>query len=64
MISSSGLNTGHLGSKTRSYCPYMEKSCKHSGGHIFDSIVILLGLDACLGNCSDEFDHESSRMKN
>jgi hypothetical protein len=27
----------------------MEKPCYHSCGHIFDSIIIKLGQDACLG---------------
>jgi hypothetical protein len=28
----------------------------HISCHIFDSTVMKLGQDACLGNCSDEFD--------
>jgi hypothetical protein len=34
----------------------MDNPCLHSSGHIFDSPVMKLGQNACLGNCSDEFD--------
>jgi hypothetical protein len=56
MISWSSLNMGNLGSKTRSHHPNMENPFQHYNGHIFDSPVMKLGKDACLGNCSDEFD--------
>jgi hypothetical protein len=38
--------------------------CYHSSGHSFYSIIIKLCQHACLGNCSDDFEHGSSRMKN
>jgi hypothetical protein len=34
----------------------MEKPCKHYRGHISDYIIIKLGQDACLSNCSALFD--------
>jgi hypothetical protein len=55
MISMSSLNMGHLGSKNRSHCSNMES-------HIFDSPVMKLGQDTCLGNCSDEFEHVSDEV--
>jgi hypothetical protein len=51
---------GHLGSLP----PNMVKPCLHSSGYIFDSFVIELGQDACLVNCSDEFEHGLSQIKN
>jgi hypothetical protein len=47
---------GHLGKKLGLCdCSNMDNPFKHSRGHIFDSPVIKLGQNACLGNCSDEF---------
>jgi hypothetical protein len=37
--------------------------CLHSSGHVSDSSAIKLSQDACVGNCSDEFEHRSSRIK-
>jgi hypothetical protein len=54
---------GDLGLKTRSHCSNMEKPCYHSRGHTFDSTVMKLGQDACLGNCSDEFDGSGERSR-
>jgi hypothetical protein len=51
---------GHLELKTRSPELKIEIPC----GHIFASIIIKLGQDACLGDSSDEFVHGSSRIKN
>jgi hypothetical protein len=54
---------GHLGSKTRSHCSNMDNPCFHVSGHIFYSPVMKLGQNACLGNCSDEFDGSGERSR-
>jgi hypothetical protein len=41
----------------------MAKPCKHSSRHIFNSIVIKLGQDARLSNCSDEFNGSGERSR-
>jgi hypothetical protein len=41
----------------------MEIPCKHSSGHIFDLIFIKRDQDACLSNCSDEFDGSGERSR-
>jgi hypothetical protein len=61
MFSRSNLNMGHLGSNTKSHCFNIENPCKESRGHIFFSPVMKLGQNACLGNCSDEFDGSGER---
>jgi hypothetical protein len=50
--------------KTRSQELIIVKSCKHSSGHIYDSIIINNGQVAFLGGSWDDFEYESSRMKN
>jgi hypothetical protein len=62
MISKSSLNMNHIGSKMRSHCSNRKKPCQHSSGHIFDSLVMKLGQDACLGYCADEFDGSGERF--
>jgi hypothetical protein len=42
----------------------MDNPCYHYSGHIFfDSTVMKLGQDACLGNCSNEFDGSGERSR-
>jgi hypothetical protein len=41
----------------------MEKHCLHFSCHILVSFVMKLGQDACLGNCSDEFDESGERSR-
>jgi hypothetical protein len=39
-------------------------ACEHTSGHTYDSIIIKLCQDACLVNCSDEFETGSFQMEN
>jgi hypothetical protein len=64
VIARMSSNMGHLRLKTRSQEVKIEKSCVHSSGSIFGSIIFKLGKDACLGNSSDKFEHSASWMKN
>jgi hypothetical protein len=52
-----------MGSKTMSYRQNIEKPCLQSNDHIFDSIIIILGQNACLSNSSNDFEQRSSRFK-
>ena len=48
MIIRSCSNFGRLRSKTRSLGQMIEKSCKHSRGHIFSSIFMMFGQNVYL----------------
>jgi hypothetical protein len=41
----------------------MDNPCYYCSGHIFDSPVMKLGQNACLGNCLDEFDGSGERSR-
>ena len=47
---------GHLGSKTRSPGQILEKPCVRSRGHIFNLIIMKLGVIVCLDEILDEFE--------
>ena len=50
---------GHVGSKTRSLGPILEKPCVRSRGHIFSPIPMKLGQKFCLDEISDYFEIRS-----
>ena len=50
MMSRSGLNLGHMGSKTRSVGQNKEKSCLRSRGHIFDPDFMKHGQNVLRGD--------------
>ena len=48
MKSGSGLNMGHVGSKTRSVGQMIEKPCEHNTGHIMHPIIMKICQNVCL----------------
>ena len=48
IMSRSNSNLGHVGLKTRSVGQIEQKSCFHTGGHIFDPVSMKLGQNVRL----------------
>ena len=55
---------GHVGSKTRSLGPVLEKPYVHSRGLIFSPAPNKLGQKVCLDEISDKLEFESCGVKN
>ena len=62
MISRSDSKLDHLGSKTRSPGLIKEKPCQHSGGHIFEAVIMSLAQNVCLGKLSLKLCHLGQKL--
>jgi hypothetical protein len=62
MISRLSSNMGHPGKKL-GHTAQIWIIFVNTSGHIFDSPVMKLGQNACLGNCSDEGDGSDERSR-
>ena len=54
----------HVGLKTRSPGQILEKPCARSRGHIFNRIIMKLGLIVCLDKMLGELENGSYWVKN
>ena len=57
IISGSSSNMVGIGSKSRSLCQILLKSCELTSGHSFDPIFLKLPQNVCLDDISVKFDH-------
>ena len=64
MIYRSSFNMGQIGSKSRSPGLVKGKPCKHSRGHNFYSIFLLLGQKVYLNDLLIKFEYRSDWFKN
>ena len=55
---------GRVGSKTKSLGQILEKLCVPYGGHIFSSVIMILGQNVFPGKISIEFENRSCGVKN